>query len=169
MQIAAVVLYDLIDKNRGCKGYGSDLYLDIDFVYIQRKQRMRTRKRRTPTKTTCVCLLSALHTMAHIRNIFPGLRHIRIQLSSSEDDFEGFDMNEMSESRDWVENQTGKLKALARLNETEVSVTSVKNDFLGFENLEAIKHKFWTIDKVNEIRNIESDDSHPHPPPPPPQ
>ena len=100
---------------------------------------MRTRKRRTPTKTTCVCLLSALHTMAHIRNIFPGLRYIRIQVSSLEDDFEGFDMNEIVESRDWVENQTGKLKALARLNETEVSVmksTSEKNDFLGFDNYE---------------------------------
>ena len=99
--------------------------------------------------------------MAHIRNIFPRLKHIRIQLSSSEDDFEGFDMNETSESKDWVENQTGKLKALARLNETEVSVTSVKNDFLGFDNFEAIKHKFWTFDKVSELRNIESDDSHP--------
>ena len=98
--------------------------------------------------------------MAHIRNIFPGLKYIRIQESNSEDDFEGFDMIETIERRDWVENQVGKLQALARLDDTEVSVmksTSEKNDFLGFENYESIKHKFWTIDKVSEIRKIESE------------
>ena len=102
--------------------------------------------------------------MAHIRNIFPGLKSIRIEESISEDDFEGFNMVELIEHRNWVENQVGKLEALARLDDTEVSVmksTSEKNDFLGFENYEAIKHKFWTIDKVSEIRNIESDDSCP--------
>ena len=104
---------------------------------------------------------TTLHTMAHLNRNILDLKSIRIEESNSEDDqdFEGFNIVESIEHRDWVDNQVGRLHALASPH-TEVSVMksiSEKNDFLGFDNYETKKHKFWTIDKVSEIRNIESE------------
>ena len=97
--------------------------------------------------------------MAHLNRNILDLKSIRIEESNSEDDqdFEGFNIVESIEHRDWVDNQVGRLHALASPH-TEVSVMksiSEKYDFIGFDNYESKKHKFWTIDEVCKIRKIE--------------
>ena len=103
------------------------------------------------------------YTMAHIRNRNTmNLKAIRVEESNSEDDqdFIGFKIGETIENRDWVDNQVGKLHALAspRTDNNNIKVVSViksiskKEHFIGFENYETIKNKLWTANKVCILR-----------------
>ena len=97
--------------------------------------------------------------MAHLNRNILDLKSIRIEESNSEDDqdFEGFKIGETIEHRDWVDNQMGRLHALASPS-TEVSVIksiSAKDDFIGFDNYETKKHKFWTANQVCNLRKFE--------------